>query len=133
MTTSTNTTPVTEKYKDDNCNNVVVLLRARARERSDLKATEKYMREVEAFADYWRAAVGTQLPPVGRGEIADMLDVGMDAELIAEVIDQTSMAPRPSWAYAHAILDRLFFSKIFTIEAYRDEQFRRKYGRSRPY
>lgn len=135
MNVSTNTT-VTEKYKNDKeDNNVVVVLRARMRERArgDLQATEKYMREVEAFADYWRQAVGTQLPPIGRGTIADMLDMGMEAELIAEVIDETSAAPRPSWAYAKAIFERLFWEKIFTVEAFRKQQLERKYGRYRPF
>lgn len=127
MTTSTTTTS-TENYKDYNDNSVVVLLRARARAREAQKPTEKYMREMEAFAGYWRLAVGVQLPPIGRQRIAERLAEGVEAELIAEVIDQTSAAPRPSWAYCSAILDRLKREGISTLSDYQQRQAARRAG-----
>ena len=119
---TTTTVTKTENYNDNHNNDVVVLLRARARERQFGGSIEKYKRELDAFADYWRLATGNTFPPAARRKFADALAWGYEPELLAEVIDQTSAAPRPSWAYCNAILQRLFDEEISTLAEYRETQ-----------
>ena len=124
MTTNSTTTN-TEKYNNDNDNHVVVLLRARTRERAFGNSIEKYKRELDAFADYWKLATGNTFPPAARRCFADALAWHYEPELLVEVIDQTSAAPRPSWAYCNAIMQRLFADEISTLAQYREAQAER--------
>ena len=125
-TTTTTTTTTTDKYNTDYCNPVVVLLRARARERAQPELTELYRAELDAYADYWRQTIGTQLPPAARRRIAAALAAGIEAALIADLIDQTAGAPRPSWAYCAAIMDRIEREGIKSQADYQAAQERRR-------
>lgn len=91
--------------------------RARAREMAEI---ERY------FCDTFGAA---KLPPVAIRQITIALDQGMDYQLIMTAMDEAALAPRPSWAYAAAILRRLCCEGCWTPDAYRKRQeafFRRR-------
>ena len=124
--TTTNTTTTTSQQP------VVVLLRARARAR---EAERQWLSEEDekAIARYWKQVIGTNLPPAAHEDLVICAGVHMEHELIVEVIDQTASAPRPSWAYAHAIFNRLCCNAILTLDEYREDQRAWRERRKRPF
>lgn len=87
--------------------------RARAHAREEV---EQY------YCDTFGAAV---TPPVAVRQIDYALERGMLPEVIMTAIDEAALAPRPSWAYARAIIQRLLAEGVLTPEAYgrRQAQF----------
>ena len=73
------------------------------------------------YCDTFGAA---KLPPVARRDCEAALDAGIDCEVILIAIDEAAMAPRPSWAYASAILRRLKAEGVQTPEEYASRQAR---------
>lgn len=93
-------------------------------------------RETEELADYFCDTFGAmRMPPVAQRAIEYALDQGMDASLIYNAMDEAALAPRPSWAYAAAILRRLIAEGCFTPEAYEARQaaFRKRRGYADPF
>lgn len=64
------------------------------------------------YADSFRRSI----TPIIQKQIAELIRGGMTGEVIRMAIDETQMAPRPSWAYCAAILRRCEDSGIKTIE-----------------
>ena len=88
-------------------------------------------REMAEIADYYCATFGAPaMPPVAGRQITGALDQGMDYALIFTAIDEAALAPRPSWAYAAAILRRLIAEGVRTPEDYEKRQaaWRKKRG-----
>lgn len=54
-----------------------------------------------------------QLPWMQRG-FYQLLDEGFDFNMLLHVVFQTSMAPRPSWAYLQAIIRRARLNDAYT-------------------
>lgn len=54
------------------------------------------------------------LPWMQRG-FYRLLDEGFEYHLLLQIIEQTSHAPRPSWAYLDAIVRRCRMHEIFTL------------------
>lgn len=52
------------------------------------------------------ATFGRTIAPVVRAQMVQMLEQGAAPDLIAAVIEYSAAAPRPSWAYARAVLRR---------------------------
>lgn len=115
-TTSTNTTTT----------------RARARAREELdpildlnppKRVPVDEKELRRCVEY--AAEELDLKSVPKVVIADIrsaLSQGMEEEVINEVIDEAASAPRPSWAYARAILRNLEWEQVLDINQYQRRQ-----------
>ena len=59
------------------------------------------------YADYWSRSTGLRCSPAIEEELIDLLTQGVTYPDVIYAIDQTTMAPRPSWAYCRAILRRL--------------------------
>lgn len=72
-------------------------------------------------------------PPVAIRQMDYALEHGMEPELIMTAIDEAALAPRPSWAYARAIIQRLLAEGVLTPEAYAQRQARFYSRRSRDY
>lgn len=91
---------------------------ARTREKAEI---EQY------FCDTFGAA---KMPPVAIRQIDVVLERGMEPALIYTAMDEAALAPRPSWAYAAAILRRLMSEKVFTEDDYQKRQaaWRRRRG-----
>lgn len=90
--------------------------RARTRTREEI---------IEEFSGYYCETFGTlTCPPVAKQRMRICLGSGMDPELIRTAMDEAAMAPRPSWAYANAILMRLLQEECFTLDAYELRQQR---------
>ena len=96
-------------------------VRAHARERAEI---EQY------YCDTFGAP---KVPPVAIREIDFALEHGLDPALIMTAMDEAAMAPRPSWAYARAIIRRLLGEGVLTPDAYAHRQARWQARRSRDY
>lgn len=101
-------------------NSVTDYSQARARAREE---NEDFVRN--DVADYYCQAFGVGImPPVAKAACLRALDAGMDQSLIYLAIDEASVAPRPSWNYAAAILRRLLQENCLTGEQYIERQDR---------
>ena len=91
-----------------------------------LSTTTRAREEVlEEIAEYYCATFGTQtMPPIAERRCLSAMAAGMDEGLIYNAIDEAAMAPRPSWAYANAIITRLMQEEVFTWDAYEERQQR---------
>ena len=97
--------------------------RARTRTREEI---------IDDYAGYYCETFGTlTCPPVAKQRMRMCLSSGMDPYLIQTAMDEAAMAPRPSWAYANAILMRLLQEDCLTLEAYEQRQIRWANRRSR--
>lgn len=97
--TTTNYDHDNHDYNNNNNNN-----HARAREEKNKNALlEVSIRDIgESFEDVF----GRPMPRAIENEVRRMIDSGIDSTLITEVINYTAGAPRPSWAYARAVIMR---------------------------
>ena len=98
------------------------------------RARARTRESVEDLGDYAADALGwNRVPPVVLGDIGRFLDQGMDPFVIMTAIDEASIAPRPSWNYARAILRRCIAERCLTVEAYeiRQAEYQEKVLRQR--
>ena len=80
-------------------------------------------------ATYYTECLGTHCPPVARREIMCWLREGVDPDMICAALDEASMAPRPSWLYASAIVKRCIEEGVKTVGDFYERQVRWKNGR----
>lgn len=71
---------------------------------------------------YYQDAFGLRCPPVARADMEWFLDAGIAPDVIRLCIDAATLAPRPSWAYARAILRRLRAEGVRTVDQYNKRQ-----------
>lgn len=77
--------------------------------------------ELDALADYYcRSLDRRNCPSIVRADIRWALRQGMAPGVIAAAIDDTTIAPMPSWRYAMAIIVRCIREGCLTLEAYDD-------------
>jgi len=89
---------------------------------------------VEEIAQYYCDTFGApKAPPVVIRECEFALEQGMSWQLILITMDEAALAPRPSWAYARAIIRRLLGEGVLTPDAYAQRQARWQARRSRDY
>ena len=80
-----------------------------------------YLDCCEYYADSFRR----EPAPAIRREIAQTIKDGMTGECLQAIIDETMTAPRPSWAYCRAIINRAKLDGIKTLDDWhRDKQKR---------
>lgn len=81
--------------------------------------------EVEGLYTHYMATFGrTTVAPSIRADIARMMAAGVSVPLIMAAVDTSADAPRPSWAYARAIIDRCIRERVFDLAAYEQRQQR---------
>lgn len=96
-----------ENYDHDNYNNNNYRVRARTRE-TDAVFQDAFQHVRDAYADVF----GREIPRFVYNEMLDMMDeLSIKADMIVAVIEYTACAPRPSWAYARAVLYRCCMQK----------------------
>ena len=123
-------TPLTQENEENGTQSV-------SQSVTDYSRARAYAREaneifVEEVADYYCETFGAPvMPPVAKRQCILALEQGLDASLVYTAIDEAALAPRPSWAYAAAILRRLCAEGCFTAAAYeeRQERWARRRGR----
>ena len=84
---------------------------------------------VEEVLRYYGDAFGVAAPPRVAREVTSLLSDGVDADMLLEIIDEASVAPRPSWCYARAIISRCLAEGVKTCADYYERQIRWKYLR----
>ena len=91
-----------------------------------------HARARDEVEQYYCDTFGTAaMPPVAIRQIDYAFEQGMSPDLIMTAIDEAALAPRPSWAYARAIIQRLLAEGVLTPEAYTERQARFYSRRSR--
>ena len=123
-------------YSQSLSNSVTTRGRARARTREDgitEVGSDQTLRSVQLadLATYYQQTFGSYCPQCARRDMAAALDEGMEMDVVLIAIDEAAIAPRPSWAYARAILRRCLMEHIHTEEEYNRGQlnYRRSGGR----
>ena len=86
---------ITNNQENNNNNNYNNYIRARARE-------ERLQKVEEAYYDVF----ARPMPRFVQREALAMLDRGIEADMLVAVLEYTACAPRPSWAYARAVIIR---------------------------
>ena len=92
-TYSNSVTPYKTNHDDDDYNNNRVRAHAYARER-------------RAVDDAYLDVFGRTMPAFVAREVEFLIAHGVQVSMIRAVIEYTACAPRPSWAYARAVLFR---------------------------
>ena len=100
--------------------------RARAREN---RAAMLHGQYVDCCEYYARAFQRSPAPAVLR-EFATRIKGGMSADVIIAAIDDTMMAPRPSWAYLAAIFRRCDLENIKTMADWKLSKERYQAGKN---
>ncbi len=78
--------------------------------------------------EYYAANFHRGIPAGIQREIATRIKGGMSAEVIRAAIDDTMMAPRPSWAYCSAILRNCDLDNVKTLADWEARKKRREYS-----
>lgn len=73
---------------------------------------------------YYAESFRRSITPIIQRQIADWIKAGITGEVIHMAIDETQMAPRPSWAYCAAILRRCERDGIKTMEDWQQDKAR---------
>ena len=98
--------------------------RARAREGAEIRVW------MDDIARYYRDTLGCVMPPMAKRDVAAAIEAGLEPQLVIIALDETALAPRPSWAYARAILRRLLREGVYDEQAYNRRQARYKARKS---
>ncbi len=96
---------------------IIIIIHARAREGDAALAML-----AEVYAD----VLGRPMPRFVAAELAERMQAGAQPDMLAAVLEYTGGAPRPSWAYARAVIDRQMGQGVLTASAFRRgvEQYR---------
>lgn len=86
-------------------------------------ATAMYEAYQEAIS-YYEQSTGNYAGPTLHRDIRDAVMQGCSAEVIIACMQEAEAAPRPSWAYARAILRRCLASRILTGEDWERDRAR---------
>lgn len=72
--------------------------RVRAREETNLG--------LEMVGEMYLDTLGRPMPAYIQHEVLQLIDSGIQPDMVCAVLAYTAGAPRPSWAYARAVLDK---------------------------
>jgi len=78
----------------------------------------QYQDACQYYAENFRRSI----TPVIQRQLAELIRDGMSVDVIRMAIDETQMAPRPSWAYCAAILRRCENSGIRTLAQWQEDK-----------
>ena len=105
-----NVTPIYQgRYNNNNNNNT------RARMKTAMENAQAAYTQVAVHGDFGQTyldSIGRPMPGVVRREIQEMQQRGVSSSLIHAVLEYTAAAPRPSWAYARAVILRNYAKGI---------------------
>lgn len=68
--------------------------------------THAHARELAEVAEMYQDTMGRPLPRYTATEVLELIQSGIQADMICAVLAYTAGAPRPSWAYARAVIER---------------------------
>lgn len=81
-------------------------------------ATSASAAAANQLASYFSDQCGLRKLPWMPKEMSLLLDKGMSADLITEIIDRTARAPRPSWAYMSAIIGKCHYYGAYDLASF---------------
>lgn len=108
-------TPITQENRENTSSQLLSSTTTRAR--------------ANMVENYYQECFGFRCPPRAEREIITWIRDGVDAEMIMEAMDEATMAPRPSWLYARAIVNRCIAEGVKTIGDYYDRSIKWQYRR----
>lgn len=90
---------------------------------------------MDDIARYYRETLGCVMPPMAKRDVTAAIEAGLEPQLVMTALDETALAPRPSWAYARAILRRLLREGVYDEQAYaqRQARFRARHSDDLPF
>lgn len=121
LTTTTNTNTTSRTSSSSSSTGACVRARAREEEAATAGGAEEERAarvqeyRIKYLCKHYEESFDRKCPPVVAKEIGDVINLGMDADLLEAIIDETQLAPRPSWAYARAIIRRCFREQVYTV------------------
>lgn len=71
-----------------------------------IRAREHIENDVQEIADMYLDIMGRPMPRFVLREVQEYMQNGIGADMISAVLAYTGGAPRPSWAYARAVIDK---------------------------
>lgn len=125
-TTTTPTTTITTTTTTSGSGSTGVRAHTRVHAREEIDEFRPPMSEYEFamkwLASYYRDCFERRMPPSAEFEVSDLLRSGVERELIEAAIDEAMAAPRPSWAYARAVLARCSRQGIKTLADFKRDK-----------
>ena len=97
---------------------------ARAHARTRESAAQMLYGQYQDACQYYAESFRRSITPIIQRQIAEWIKGGITAEVVRMAIDETQMAPRPSWAYCAAILRRCENEGITTLAAWQADKAR---------
>jgi len=78
------------------------------------------------LAEVYQDVLCRPMPHFVAAELAERMQAGAQPDMLAAILEYTGGAPRPSWAYARAVIDRQLARGTRTAAAFRAgvEQYR---------
>ena len=113
---TTTTTTITSRISSSSSSSTGARACVRAYAREEDRQADIQGYRIKQLCKHFEESFDRRCPPVVAKEIGDALNLGMDADLLEAIIDETQLAPRPSWAYARAIIRRCFREQVYTAE-----------------
>lgn len=110
---TTTTTTITSRISSSSSSSTGARARVREEEAEQDARVQEY--RIKHLCKHYEESFDRKCPPVVAKEIGDVINLGMDADLLEAIIDETQLAPRPSWAYARAIIRRCFREQVYTV------------------
>ena len=82
----------------------------------------KYEEAIKWLAGYYSAVLSYRCPPIVLRQMLDFLKAGAKPSLIRAALDAASVAPRPSWQYARAIIGNCIATGYFDADDFERRQ-----------
>lgn len=70
------------------------------------RAREDISLGVQMVSEMYFDTLGREMPRFVGQEVQSMIDAGIEPDMICAVLAYTTGAPRPSWAYARAVIEK---------------------------
>lgn len=71
-----------------------------------IRAREDISLDVQMVAEMYLDTLGRPMPRFVLKQVLELFDAGIQPDMVCAVLAYTAGAPRPSWAYARAVIER---------------------------
>lgn len=114
---------------NDHYDNLLSQLVSSSTTRTHASTRTREEQDLAAVARHYEACLGVRCPPPAMRQLAMYLHDGIEAAMLMQALEDASEAPRPSWAYARAIIEACIREGVTTIEDYYGRQISWRMGR----
>lgn len=95
------------------------------------RAREDISLGVQMVAEMYFDTLGREMPRFVGQEVQGMIDAGIEPDMICAVLAYTTGAPRPSWAYARAVIEKQAMQGAKTADQFHENVGKWRDSRSR--